>query len=83
MWIDFIKTCLIELPIFWWLLRLYDNSLRIIGIGLLINLSTWPFITYYYYQYGGNILLLEMLRTTAEFLWVKQLWPASWKRSFW
>jgi len=81
MWIDFVKTCLIELPIFWLFLRPYDSFMRVIGIGLLINLSTWTFITYYYYQYGGNIVFLEMLVATAELLWVKQLWQVSWKRS--
>ncbi|WP_428653988.1 hypothetical protein [Runella sp.] len=82
MWINLIKTWLVEIPILWLFLRQYDRTINIIGLGILINASTWTFLTYYYYQFGGNIYLLEILVAFIECLWIRSLWKTTWTKSF-
>ena len=78
MWINLIKTWLIEIPILLLFLWRYDKPARIVGLGILISASTWPFLVYYYSQYGGNISLLELLVTLVEAFWIRSLWKTSW-----
>lgn len=82
MWTDFLKTLVIEIPILWLFVRKYDHWPTIAGLGILINASTWMFLTYYYYKFGGNIFFLEILVAIAEALWIRNLWPISWIKSF-
>ncbi|MFN8349675.1 MAG: hypothetical protein U0X91_32040 [Spirosomataceae bacterium] len=81
MWINLIKTWMVEIPILWLFLHRFDRTENIIGLGMLINASTWTFLTYYYYQYGGNVYLLEVLVALAEGVWIRNLWQTSWLRS--
>ncbi len=81
MWINLLKTWLVEIPILWLFVRRHDRPIPIIGLGILINASTWTFLTYYYYRYGGNIYLLEILVAFVESLWIKTLWQTSWSKS--
>ncbi len=81
MWQNLLKTWLVELPILWLFLYKKDKFLSIIAIGALINASTWTFLSYYYYQFGGNIYLLEILVALVEALWISKLWAVSWPLS--
>ncbi|MDF7821716.1 hypothetical protein P1X15_29130 [Runella sp. MFBS21] len=81
MWQNLLKTWLVELPILWLFLHKKDKFLSIVVIGALINVSTWTFLSYYYYQFGGNIYLLEILVAMVEAVWIRKLWPVSWLQS--
>lgn len=81
MWVNLLKTWAIEIPILWLFLRQYDRSTNIVALGILINASTWTFLTYYYYRFGGNVYLLETIVAIVEGIWIKSLWPLSWWRS--
>ncbi|NBB19719.1 hypothetical protein GVN20_10185 [Runella sp. CRIBMP] len=82
MWIHLLKTWLIEIPILCLFLRRTDRLTSIVGLGALINVSTWTFLVYYYYQFGGNIYFLELLVALVEGLWIRTLWKVSWSKSF-
>lgn len=81
MWVNLLKTWAIEIPILRLFLRQYDRSTNIVGLGIMINASTWTFLTYYYCRFGGNVYLLETILAIIEGLWIKILWPISWWRS--
>lgn len=81
MWQNLLKTWLVELPILCLFLHKKDKFLSIVVIGALINASTWTFLSYYYYQFGGNIYLLEILVAMVEAVWIRKLWPVSWLQS--
>lgn len=78
MWIYLVKTWLVELPLLFLFIRKRDTLLNILGLGLLISASTWPFLIYYWYTFGGNIFLLEGLVSLVESFWVRSLWKTSW-----
>lgn len=73
---------MVEIPILWLFLRSQDRFLVIVGLGILINTSTWTFLTYYYSLFGGNIYFLECLVAIVESLWIRSLWNVSWSKSF-
>ncbi|GAB3949336.1 hypothetical protein GCM10028805_25330 [Spirosoma harenae] len=81
MWIYLVKTWLIEIPILFLFLRKQDKSGNILWLGILISASTWPFLMYYYFNYGGNIFLLEILVALVESVWVRVLWKTTWPYS--
>ncbi|AXE19442.1 hypothetical protein DR864_17675 [Runella rosea] len=81
MWIHLLKTWLVEIPILWLFLRRNDHLTSIVGLGALINVSTWTFLVYYYYQFGGNIYFLELLVALVESLWIRSLWSINWPKS--
>ncbi|QHV94238.1 hypothetical protein [Spirosoma endbachense] len=81
MWIDLLKTWLIELPILLLFLHKYDRPVPILLLGALISASTWPFLVYYRTQIGGNIVLLELVVAFVESFWVRFLWNTSWPLS--
>ncbi|GAB4026791.1 hypothetical protein [Spirosoma gilvum] len=81
MWIYLVKTWLIEIPLLFLFIRKLDTPLNILGLGLLISASTWPFLVYYWYNFGGNIFLLEGVVSLVESVWVRSLWKTSWAYS--
>jgi len=81
MWLNLLKTWMVEIPILWLFLRSQDRVPVIVGLGILINTSTWTFLTYYYSLFGGNIYFLECLVAIAESLWIRSLWNVSWSKS--
>ena len=81
MWINLVKTWLIEIPVLYLFLRKRDRPLPILGLGLLISASTWPFLIYYWYTFGGNIYFLECLVALVESFWIRLLWKTSWPYS--
>lgn len=81
MWLNLLKTWMVEIPILWLFLRSQDRFPVIVGLGILINTSTWTFLTYYYSIFGGNIYFLECLVAITESLWIRSLWNVSWSKS--
>ncbi|MVM29518.1 hypothetical protein GO755_05705 [Spirosoma sp. HMF4905] len=81
MWINLLKTWLIEIPILFLFLWKIDRPINILWLGLLISASTWTFLVYYWYNFGGNIFLLELLVAVVEGFWVRSLWKTSWAYS--
>lgn len=81
MWVYLVKTWLIELPILFLCLWKIDRPVNILWLGMLISASTWPFLVYYWYNFGGNIFLFELIVALVESFWVRSLWKTSWSYS--
>jgi len=81
MWLDLLKTWLVEIPLLLLFLWRYDQPVRIVLLSMLIGASTWPFLIYYYSRFGGNIYLLEGLVSLVESIWIWYLWKPSWPYS--
>lgn len=78
MWIDLVKTWIIELPILLLFLHRQDRFINILLLGMLVSAATWPFLIYYRFQYGGNVFLLEGIVAVVEGFWIRSLWKTTW-----
>lgn len=76
----FILTVLIEIPILIWLLK--GKRKNIIAIGFLLNLFTWSTLHLLYLHFNVNINLLEFAVAITEGILLQIYFKNGWPKSF-
>lgn len=76
----FLLTIIIEIPILLWLLNY--NKKELMSIGILINLFTWSSLHIFFLHYNVNLNFLEFCVGICEGILLQLFFLNGWSKSF-